>query len=94
MKSEEVLNLPIIIGIGSPRFQVKVTTLQTETGPLYLILNQQALRAGMCILGLNSVSLYHSKSTFEFNDVAKIRPVLLKVKINLIQFTGTRNYCS
>ena len=59
MKSEEVLILPIIIGIGSPPFQVKVTTLQTETGPLYLILNQQALRAGMCILGLNSVSLYH-----------------------------------
>ena len=45
----------------------------------------------MCILGLNSVSLYHSKSTFEFNDVAKIRPAQLKVKINLIQFTGTRN---
>ena len=57
MKSEEVLNLPIIIGIGSPPFQVKVTTLQTETGPLYLILNQQALRAGMCILG--PIIVYH-----------------------------------
>ena len=58
---------------------------------MYLILNQQAIRAGMFILGLNSVSLYHSKSTFEFNDVAKIRPVLLKVKINLIQFTLYRH---
>ena len=91
MKSEEVLNLPINIGIGSPPFQVKVTTLKTENVPLYLILNQQATWEGMCILGLNTVSLYHSKSTFEFNDVAKIRPFPLKVKINLIQFTATRN---
>lgn len=91
MKSEEVLILPIISGIGSPPFQVKVTTLKTENVPLYLILNQQATWEGMCILGLNTVSLYHSKSTFEFSDVAKIRPAQLKVKINLIQFTATRN---
>ena len=88
MKSEEVLNLPIIIGIGSPPFQVKVTTLRTENTLLYLILNQQAMRVGRCILGLNSVTF---KSTFEFNDVAQIRPAQLKVKINVIQFTSTRN---
>ena len=38
----------------------------------------------MCILGLNSVSLYHSKSTFEFNDVAKIRPAQGKDKSNSV----------
>ena len=85
MKSEEVLILPIIIGRGSPPFQVKVTTLKTEAaGPLYLILNQQARRAGMCILGLNCVSLYHFKSTFEFNDVAKTRPAQGKDKSNSV----------
>ena len=38
----------------------------------------------MCILGLNCVSLYHFKSTFEFNDVAKTRPAQGKDKSNSV----------
>ena len=39
MKSEEVWILPIIIGIGSPPFQVKVTSLKTEAADRSIVLD-------------------------------------------------------
>ena len=45
MKSQEVLILAIIIWVGSPPFQVKVIILKIENGLLYLIQDQQSVRA-------------------------------------------------
>ena len=75
MKSQEVLILAIIIWVGSPPFQVKVIILKIENGLLYLIQDQQSVRAGMCCVYwalIECISV--SFQLFELNDVAESLP--------------------
>ena len=82
MKSQEVLILPIIIWVGSPPFQVKVIILKIENGPLYLVPNQQTMRAA---------TVYWAPICVKYSQHSMILLNCSHLKVKIIQFTSTRN---